>query len=203
MLDSLVADILSRETMTVGCLGAEAILAALADNGRNDIAYYLANNTNQGCWGHWIKEYASTTALETFSDNRSSNNHAFLIGGLSAWFYKHIAGISALQPGYEKVRIKPFIPHDMNRASAQIQTVRGMVKSSWERSGKQLIFDIVIPPNATADVYVPVDNLESIMYETNSYPFELNMKGSVRQEGNYAIYSVGSGYHNFKVSSLN
>ncbi|SDC27361.1 alpha-L-rhamnosidase [Paenibacillus sp. UNCCL117] len=174
VLGRLVEDILSKKTMTVGCLGAEAILSALAENGRNDIAYYLANNTNKGCWGYWIKEYASTTALESFSDNRSSNNHAFLIGGLSSWFYKHVAGISPLKPGYEEIKIKPFIPDDMSSASAQIQTVRGMVKSSWQKNGTELVLHVVIPPNATAKVYVPSVDL-----------------------GNYDIYSVGSGNHSF------
>ncbi|NQX59957.1 alpha-L-rhamnosidase [Paenibacillus qinlingensis] len=203
VLDSLVEDILTRETMTVGCLGAEAILAALAENGRNDIAYNLANNTNKGCWGYWIKEYASTTALESFADNRSSNNHAFLIGGLSAWFYKHIAGISPTKPGYEKIRIKPYIPNDMNSASAQIQTIRGMVKSSWQKSSTHLEFKITIPPNSIADVYVPSDDLESIKYENGIFSCDFSKEGSVRREGNFTIYAVGSGDHYFKVRNLN
>jgi alpha-L-rhamnosidase len=202
IVDSLVDDILSKETMTVGCLGAEAILAALAENGRNDTAYYLANQTNKGCWGYWIKEYATTTALETFSDNRSSNNHAFLVGGLSAWFYKHIAGISPLMPGYEKIKIKPYIPDDMNSASAQIHTVRGMVKSSWQKSQTQLVLHITIPPNATADIYVPSEDLETIIYENDIFSFDSNKEGRVRLEGNCAIYTVGSGDHCFKVRNL-
>jgi alpha-L-rhamnosidase len=189
IMDSLVEDILSNKTMTVGCLGAEAILAALAENGRNDIAYSLANNTNKGCWGYWINEYDSTTAFESFSDNRSSNNHAFLIGGLSAWFYKHLAGISPLQPGYGKIRIKPYIPEDMNFASAQVNTVKGMVKSSWHKSHTQLELNVTIPPNATADIYVPSSDLAGIDYS--------NKEQQIRLEGDYAIISVGSGNHVF------
>lgn len=182
VLDSMVEDIVSCKTMTVGCLGAEAILAALAENGRNDIAYGLATNTNKGCWGYWIKEYASTTALESFSDNNSSNNHAFLIGGLGSWFYKHLAGISPVQPGYGTIQIKPYIPEDMSHVNAQIRTVRGTVRSSWQQSSAGLVMNITIPPNATADVYVPFVDLE----------------GRVLREGKYAMYSVGSGNHSFR-----
>ncbi len=177
VLNSLVEDILARETLTVGCLGAEAILAALAENGRNDIAYYLAANTNPGCWGYWIREYGATTALESFHDNRSSNNHAFLIGGLSAWFYKHLAGISPLSPGYERIRIRPYIPEDMNSAYARIHTVRGTVQSSWHRIGSKLVLQVTIPPNAAAEVHLPSG-------------------GKERQP---VLYTVGSGQHEFAV----
>ena len=173
VVDSLVEDIRTRGTMTVGCLGAEAILAALADNGRNDVAYSLANNTSQGCWGYWIEAYGATTALETFADDRSSNNHAFLIGGLSAWFYKHLAGISPLSPGYERIRIRPYFPADLERASAQVRTVRGVAASSWRRSGDQVSLAVIVPPNSTAEVHVPND-------------------------GRVDVYTVGSGTYEFQ-----
>ncbi len=175
VLNNLVADMKTRQTMTVGCMGAEAIMAALADNGRNDVAYELANNTRQGCWGHWIEAYGATTALESFADNRSSNNHAFLIGGLDAWFYKHLAGISPAKPGYEEITIKPFIPRDLTHASAQVRTVRGMVESSWQRQGAELELQVTIPANATATVHMPSNG-----------PGWAN-----------TIYNVGSGIHRF------
>ncbi|TYP78971.1 family 78 glycoside hydrolase catalytic domain [Paenibacillus methanolicus] len=196
VLGSLVKDVLSRGTMTVGCLGATAILAALAENGRNDIAYYLATNTNKGCWGYWVQEYASTTALENFSDNYASNNHAFLVGGLSAWFYKHLAGISPLEPGYRRIRVKPFIPDDMEHASAQIHTVRGMVKSRWQKGRTQLVLAVEIPPNATAEVYIPSGDRACIEYERSASVS--GHEAPFRFEGNYAVYSVGSGRHEWK-----
>ncbi|CAI6051607.1 alpha-L-rhamnosidase [Cohnella sp. JJ-181] len=178
VLTSLAEDIRSRQTMTVGCLGAEAIMAALAEGGRNDVAYELATNTRQGSWGYWIEEYGATTAFESFADNRSSNNHAFLIGGLDAWFYKHLAGISPTKPGYEAVKIKPYFARDLTHASAQVRTVRGMVRSSWRRTGAELEMQILIPPNSTAEVYVPSD-------ETGT---------------KYRIYEVGSGEHRYTTS---
>ncbi|MFD0673030.1 family 78 glycoside hydrolase catalytic domain [Cohnella sp. GCM10027633] len=175
VLNHLVADIRARQTMTVGCLGAEAILAALADNGRNDVAYELATNTNQGCWGYWIEAYGATTAMESFADDRSSNNHAFLIGGLDAWLYKHLAGISPAKPGYDEITVKPYIPRDLAHASAQVRTVRGMVSVSWQRKGTELDLRIAIPANATANVYVP----------------------SGQHGRTYTRYTVGSGHHRF------
>ncbi|MBB3155365.1 alpha-L-rhamnosidase [Paenibacillus endophyticus] len=195
--DSLVQDIQSRETMTVGCLGAEGILAALAENGRNDVAYALANNTNKGCWGYWMKEYGATTALESFAHNGASNNHAFLIGGLGAWFYKYLAGISPLQPGYEEIKIKPYIPVSMNGASAQVYTVRGLVKSSWQISGTQLVLNVIIPPNATAEICIPASHLASITFENECYLLNESQVGRLKLEGGYAIYQVGSGNHDF------
>lgn len=195
--DSLVQQIQSSGTMTVGCLGAEAILAALAENGRNDIAYDLANNTNKGCWGYWVKEFDATTALESFSSNWASNNHAFLIGGLSAWFYKHLAGIAPLKPGYERIRIKPYFPPRLDRASAQVQSVRGMVKSEWQKSNSGLVLHASIPPNATAEICIATDELSSVSYENERYIFDGNNGGRMRLEGGYAIFEAGSGDHVF------
>lgn len=175
VLGSLVSDIRSRGTMTVGCLGAEAILAALADNGRNDVAYELATNTRQGGWGYWVEKYGATTAFESFADDRSSNNHAFLVGGLDAWFYKHLAGISPAKPGYEEIAIKPFVPSGLTHVSAQVRTVRGIVKSSWRKKDGALELEVTIPANATASVHVP----------------------SGERGQDYAIHAVGSGRHRF------
>ncbi|MBB3113142.1 alpha-L-rhamnosidase [Paenibacillus phyllosphaerae] len=197
--NSLAEDIQTRKTMTVGCLGATAILAALAENGRNDIAYGLVTNTNPGCWGYWIKEYDSTTAFESFADNRSSNNHAFLAGGLGTWFYKYLAGISPLEPGYRRIKIKPYLPEDMEHASAQVHTVRGMVISSWQVSRTELALTITIPPNATADVYVPADGPMRIRHGSDRYPFDSDRQSWTRVEGDYAVYTVGAGNHAFRV----
>lgn len=183
--DSLAEDIASRGTMTAGCLGAEAIMEALAGNGRNDAAYGLAVNTTKGCWGYWIKEYGATTAFESFADNRSSNNHAFLVGGLSAWFYKHLAGISPIRPGYASIRIKPYFPEDLDSASAQVGTVRGWVKSSWYREAAGIVLKVTIPPNAEAEVYVP----------------SVDQEGRVLPAGSYTVYSVGSGSYSFRTEA--
>ncbi|MDF2834854.1 MAG: hypothetical protein K0Q63_494, partial [Paenibacillus sp.] len=193
----LVQDIQLNKTMTVGCLGAEAILSALAENGRNDVAYALAGNTNKGCWGYWIKEYNSTTALESFANNWSSNNHAFLIGGLSAWFYKHLAGIAPMQPGFGHIRIKPFIPAHMNRASAQVRSVRGLVKSGWQKSRSRLALSVTIPPNATAEIHIPVEGLASIAYDDKHYAIHADKEGLMKLEEGFAIFKVGSGNHDF------
>jgi alpha-L-rhamnosidase len=39
----------------------------------------------------------------------NSHNH-IMLGSVDAWFYKALAGIRCLEPGWRRIRIQPFIP---------------------------------------------------------------------------------------------
>ncbi len=121
-----------------------------------------------------------------------SQNHAFL-GTFDDWLYKYLAGLSATEPGYAAVRIKPFIPTGLTRASASIETPRGELKSQWQRRDGAIELTVTIPGNTSAEVHVPAARADNVSAGDDGGT-EL-----LRREDAHAVYRAGAGTHSFKV----
>jgi len=147
-----------------GIIGTQLLMRLLADEGRNDVAWKLAMSEKLGAWRYWIVKNGATTALENWDGgdrqlnenarNPTWNQPAFA-GGIAEWLYRDLAGIKPLTPGYESVRIAPFMPEGFGSASAKIQTPFGPVKSSWSREGAKCHLDVEIPVGVKAEVHLP------------------------------------------------
>ena len=57
-----------------GILGAKYLLNALIDNGRADVAYRIASQTDLPSWGWWI-EQGATTLWEQWNGERVAQPH--------------------------------------------------------------------------------------------------------------------------------
>jgi alpha-L-rhamnosidase len=145
--------------LDVGVLGTKAILNALSDNGQADVAYKLAAQDTYPSWGWWIANGA-TTLYENWNiqaERDISLNH-MMFGEIGAWFFKGLGGIKVdeSQPGFKNVNLQPNFPVGLNKFEASHESPYGMITSSWKRSGKSIIYDVVIPANSTASVYFPL-----------------------------------------------
>ena len=203
VLKSLIDDYHAKGHNTTAFLGIRWVLPVLSAGERNDIAYSYITNSGDNGWISWINKLDATTMLEEWDYRKtSSHNHGFLAGSLSEWFYQDLAGISALKPGFKEIRIKPYIPEDVQWAKASIHTVRGWVKSEWrKRDGGTLTLLVSIPVNSTATIYIPAGSSAQINKsksgDTAPKAEEIN---HLRDEKGYAVYAVGSGTYEFTAS---
>jgi hypothetical protein len=55
------------------------------------------------------------------------------------------------------VRIAPQMVEDLHWASASVETIGGLVVSSWTRSERETTLDVTIPINSDAEVVIPED----------------------------------------------
>ncbi|WDF68132.1 glycoside hydrolase family 78 protein [Sphingobacterium oryzagri] len=148
--------------LDVGVLGAKALLNALKDNGYGETAYKVAVQDSYPSWGWWVVNGA-TTLLENWdldAERDISDNH-MMFGEIGGWFFKSIGGIlpDEKSPGFKHVVLRPIFPTGLEHASVSHKSPYGQIKSSWRKSGKKVLYDVVIPPNATATFYPP-DNVE-------------------------------------------
>ena len=191
---NLVADIRGRgDHLNTGAIGTKLLLPVLTQRGDIELAYTLATQTTYPSWGYWV-EQGATSSWETWSHTgpMQSQNHAFL-GTFDDWLYKYLAGLSATEPGYAAVRIKPFIPTGLTRASASIETPRGELKSQWQRRDGAMELTVTIPGNTSAEVHVPAAQADNVSAGDDGGT-EL-----LRREDAYAVYRAGAGTHTFKV----
>ena len=143
----------------MGLLGTKTILNALSENGYADAAYKIASQETYPSWGWWIVNGA-TTLYENWNIDAArdiSLNH-IMFGEVSAWMYKALGGIKPDPqfPGFKNVLIEPHFVQGLNRFSASHNSPYGTITSSWQRTGKRIVYTLSIPPNAAATLHINV-----------------------------------------------
>jgi alpha-L-rhamnosidase len=220
VLNSLISDVIDRSNhLSTGVLGTKAIMEALWMNGRSDVAFNLATQTTFPSWGNMVAQ-GCTTLREHWqqfeaSDNPAlgiewqSQNHCMFGGGPGSWFYKGLAGISPLTAGYAQIQIKPEIVGSLTSASGSVNSVRGLVSTSWNKTGSNAYtLTMTIPVNSTATMYLPKIFMTNITVKegTTSIWSNGSRVDSVSgvtfnsEQENYIVFNVGSGQYSFNVT---
>ncbi len=148
--------------LNVGLLGTKALLNALSENGYAEAAYRVATQETYPSWGYWIKNGA-TTLFENWKidvTKGASRNH-IMFGEIGAWFFKGIGGLfpDEQQPGFKHIVLKPHFPDSLDYFEMKHHSPYGWIKSRWERKENRVIYNLHIPLNSTATLYLP-DNKE-------------------------------------------
>ena len=141
--------------LDVGLLGTKAILNALSENGYADLAYTLAAQETLPSWGWWIVNGATTLYENWPIDAKSdiSLNH-IMFGEIGAWLYKGLGGIKPdpAKPGFKNILLQPHFVAALDHCEATHQSPYGTIVSSWKRSGKKIVYTVVVPANCTAEL---------------------------------------------------
>jgi alpha-L-rhamnosidase len=189
--------------LDTGILGTRYLLDVLTENGHADVAYKVATQRTYPGWGYMVEEGA-TTLWERWekitSGGMNSHNHVML-ASVDAWFYRVIGGISTIEPGWRKIRVKPYILGDLRFATASVNTIAGYIKCSWELGENSLEMHVNIPVGCSAEINVPVlSKNQSIkingkivyskgFWKSKSTEFSLSKKND-----KYITFTSGSGY---------
>ncbi len=191
-----------------GIIGTRYIFDVLTDNGYSEVIYKMINQKSFPGYGYMIREGA-TTLWERWEKleggGMNSHNH-IMLGSVDSWFYRTLAGIKAVEPGWKKIVIKPFIPPTMDYATASIKTVQGLISSSWEKSESDIKFRIVIPVGVKAEAWIPLVKKQSKIVEKNNLIWLDNKFISKlpdfyfkKATPNHVVINLGSGDYEFFV----
>lgn len=160
MFAQLVKDLMSADAppaLTTGIFGTKLLLETLSQRGRHDLALALANRRTFPSWG-WMLENGATTLWEDWEGTTDTKSHSHpMFGSISGWFYRWVGGIQPAPDavGFDRVLIRPQIPHGLEWAKSSHQSIRGRIESNWETSVEGARFEIVIPPDTIAMVELP------------------------------------------------
>lgn len=194
--------------INTGIVGTRYIFEVLSDNGYPEIAYKMITQKSFPGYGYMIREGA-TTLWERWekleSSGMNSHNH-IMAGSVDTWFYKELGGIKSLEQGWNRLQIKPFIPNDMNYATASINTIKGRIYSAWEKIDNKLVMTFEIPVGCNAETWVPIKDKKNNIKEGDSIIWKDGEKKMVNSsiqikelKENYVILSLGSGYYKISV----
>ncbi|MBP5644413.1 MAG: family 78 glycoside hydrolase catalytic domain, partial [Bacteroidales bacterium] len=145
--------------VSTGVVGIQHLMRTLTEYGRGDLALRIASSDTYPSWGYMAK-HGATTIWELWNGNTAdpsmnSGNHVMLLGDLILWYYEYLGGIRALEPGYKTIELKPYPIEGLDEVNCAYNSVSGRIESHWRREGDRFVWDILIPANTTAEVFLP------------------------------------------------
>ncbi len=204
IINNLLQKILGENNVHVGngIVGGQWLMRTLTNNGHADVAYALATQDTYPGWGYMVKQGA-TTIWELWNGDHgdpgmNSGNHVMLLGDLIIWFYEDLAGIKADsdQPAFKHILMKPQVLGDLKFVKAAYHSIHGEIKSEWHLEDGKFRWDVSVPANATATVWVPTMEKEEVM-EGNKPASQSSHVKFTAWEGTYAVFEIESGNYSF------
>ena len=84
----------------------------------------------------------------------TSFNH-YALGAVADWLHRTVAGLAPAAPGYRRIAIRPSPGGGLTWARARHRTPYGLAECSWRIEDGSMTVEVEIPPNTSAEVYLP------------------------------------------------
>jgi alpha-L-rhamnosidase len=117
--------------------------------------------------------------------------------------YAAVAGIDLdpQQPGYKHIVMRPRPGGELTSASAELRSIYGPIRSAWKLENGGFDWQIRVPANTTATVYVPAGAGASVR-EGDAPAGEASGVRFLRHEAGASVYEVGAGAYHFTADKL-
>lgn len=179
-IQAIATDISKRKGhLSTGFVGASYLNPELTKAGRVDLAYELLNQKSWPSWLYSVTKGATTiwerwdgwTEEKGFQDPGMNSFNHYAYGAIGMWMYATILGIEAIEPGFQKFRLAAKPGGGLTWAKGHFDTAYGRIESSWKLSKDgAFAWDVLIPPNTTAEVVVPGGKTQTL--GSGRYRFE-------------------------------
>lgn len=175
--------------LTTGFVGTAYLCHALTDHGMHELAGELLLAEDYPGWLYAVKKGATTvwerwnSILPDGSMDRSgmnSLNHC-AFGAVGDWLYAVAAGISPLESGYKKIRIRPFLTKGFSEVTASYRSMYGEIRSHISCRDGRICVDVSIPANTAAVLELP-ERGEMIEIGSGTWHYEYPTETSLKKE---------------------
>ncbi len=123
----------------------------------------------------------------------NSFNHC-AYGACSEWMCRSMLGIDTDGAGFKKIVMKPELGEGITWAKGHYDSIHGRIASDWKMTGGTFQWKVSVPPNTTATVYVPGENIT----EGRLSAAKAEGVTFLRMEKDRTVYEVDSGDYEFK-----
>jgi len=169
----LVADIERRHLhLSTGFVGSPYLPHVLSNNGRLDMAYTLLHQKTWPSWLYSVTRGATTiwerwdgwTEENGFQTPEMNSFNHYVYGAVGAWLYNTVAGIEIdpTQPGYKHIILRPQPGGGLTHACGKLKTLYGEVVSQWKIENGAFDWEVVVPPNNSATLHIPLNGSRKI-----------------------------------------
>jgi Bacterial alpha-L-rhamnosidase 6 hairpin glycosidase domain/Alpha-L-rhamnosidase N-terminal domain/Bacterial alpha-L-rhamnosidase concanavalin-like domain/Bacterial alpha-L-rhamnosidase C-terminal domain len=192
--------------LSTGFLGVGYLLPVLTESGKVDVAYRLLFQDKYPSWLFPVTQGATTiwerwdgwTPWNGFQTPGMNSFNHYSLGSCGEWLFESCGGIAGdpLEPGFKHIIIHPHPGYGMTWAATSFNCIHGRIMTRWKLQNNSLTLDVTIPANTTADVYILASNEKKVL-ESGKPAMEERAVTFLRQEGNEAVFKIGSGNYSF------
>jgi len=192
--------------MSTGFHSTYRMMLELTRAGHNEVAYSLINQRSFPSWEYSI-DNGATTIWERwdgyvkgrgFQDKGMNSFNHYAIGAVGEWMARVILGINDddTHPAYEHFTLRPYPGGGLTWAKGHYDSIRGRIESSWSIADGRLKYDVTIPANTMATVYVPAKDAASVLESGKPASASVGVQ-FLRMEDGAAVFLVQSGKYSF------
>jgi len=187
-----------------GLVGGQWLMRTLSEAGRADLAWTIATRETYPSWGHMVRNGATTIWElwngDTADPAMNSHNHVMLIGDLLIWLYENLAGIAnaPAETGFRRLRMCPLPVAGCERVRAVYNTMHGRIESEWAHWGDGWTWDVLIPPAAAAELWIPADSSDTVQESGRALSCADGVRG-MRRVGDRLVVEVVPGRYRWSV----
>lgn len=177
--------------ISTGFAGTPLVTDALSSTGHLEEAYLLLLETECPSFLYPVT-MGATTIWERWDSVRpdgtinpsgmTSLNH-YALGAVVDWMHRIIGGLTAVEPGYRRMRIAPAPGGGLTWARLRHDTVHGNVIVSWSLAGKVLTVEVTVPEDTTAEVVLPLHpdgHVHEVTAGTHEWAYEIAVTTGAR-----------------------
>lgn len=139
-----------------GVIGTRFLFEVLDKFGLQEVALKIVLQDSYPGWGYMVREGA-TSLWERWEkltgQGMNSHNHAML-GSVDAWFYRGLAGLQPIEPGWKVFEIKPY--PGLEEVRCRLVTVRGEIAANWKKTDSEFSLALVVPVGTRARLTFPL-----------------------------------------------
>lgn len=150
--------------LITGFVGTPYICHVLSKFGHIDAAYELLFKKEYPSWMYQVTQGATTVWEHldgikpdgTLWNPRMNSFNHYAYGSVAEWIFKEIAGLQPCEdvPGYKRFRIRPCVGEQLEDAGFTYESMYGTIVSAWEKVDGGIKYDITVPANTAAEVYL-------------------------------------------------
>lgn len=144
--------------LSCGHIGLGPVIRSLSAGDRDELLWEVLQEDAPPSYGHFLRPTAANpgglTTMPEQWDLRNSLNHMILTQ-VDEWFHSGLAGIGQSSHGFREPVIRPKVVGDLARVEAHHDAPPGRIASRWQRSQDRFTLAVTVPPNTSAQVFVP------------------------------------------------
>ncbi len=200
--------------MTTGFLGTKELLPVLSSNGHHDLAVRLFQSREFPSWGYEVvngatsiwERWDSYTKEDGFGRHNAAMNSFshYAFGAVCEWMFRTLAGIDTADAGYNHILLRPMPPTPASNpdnkpihwVKASYDSINGRIGSAWKLEKGVFSYDITVPSNTTASVFLPTATVEGVTESGRP----INRRDGVEihsTEGHPVVLEVEAGSYSF------
>ena len=174
----------AKYRISTGFAGTPLVTDALSSTGHLTEAYLLLTQTECPSFQYPVTQGATTIwerwdAIQpdgSLNDSGMTSLNHYALGAVADWMHRVVGGLSALEPGYERILVAPQPGGGLTSARVWNDTDRGRAEVAWRIEDGSVTVDVVVPSGSTARVELPLHpqgEVEEVGSGSHSWTYEV------------------------------